>query len=235
MKEVMKQESKEVAELSKEMQDWGQDNVSSSDIVIPKLKLMQGLSNAVSEGHAVMGDFVNSLTNEKLPNPVRFVPVLLKKVWYVKKRVGKDFEFVRIDSVTAENENQQWEQVIDGEEYSFTKSYNFYGLVDDYPLPFIIAFSGMNTKIAKQLTTQVSVLNKLAKLPFGGMVIELSCKKEKNDKGVYYIFQVKPVERTSPEKLAEAFNWYQTLSSSTSNIRDDDSDLAEAPITNAEF
>ena len=66
--------------------------VDSSDIVVPRLLLAQGISAAVAEGNAKMGDIRNSLTGVVLggPNqPVTFIPITLKKYW---KRFEKVME-----------------------------------------------------------------------------------------------------------------------------------------------
>ena len=66
-----------VSNVAHDLSAWGETEVTSKDIVIPKILCMQGLSDLVSDGKAKMGDFVDSLEGNILgdiDNPVAFVP-----------------------------------------------------------------------------------------------------------------------------------------------------------------
>lgn len=85
--------------------------VLSSDIIIPKLLLMQGLSDFVTERKAGLGDVVRSTTVEKLGNPetaIDFIPLKATMGWIEQEKVGQKFEYRKAVARTAQNENYPW-------------------------------------------------------------------------------------------------------------------------------
>jgi hypothetical protein len=86
--------------------------ILSSDLIVPKLLLMQGLSDLVAERKAVMGDMVRNTTAEKLGDdksaPIEFIPLKVTTDWTEKERVGTKFEYRRTIPRTANNEMFPW-------------------------------------------------------------------------------------------------------------------------------
>jgi len=213
--EVTKTESTAVA-AQMDMGAWGNSQVSSKDIVIPKILCMQGLSELVSDEKAKMGDLVDSMSSEVIGNcdkkPVEFIPFHLEKIWIVSKSNGSGYEFDHIENVTPENEGRAYEETVDGVNYKNEYCMNFYVLrPEDKSLPYIVSFKGMSRKAGKMLATQMFVRNAAAgKIP-PAFVMELSGNKEKNDKGTFYTLQTKVVRESTDEEVASAFNWYKTV------------------------
>src|SRR4051794_30344857 len=98
VKKETKKETKPMAEQSKAlelkkptavaapMSLEGMEGIDASDILIPKLLLMQGLSELVAEGKFQMGDIVNSVTQAKLGDKtksIEFIPIATFKTWVV--------------------------------------------------------------------------------------------------------------------------------------------------------
>ena len=77
--------------------DWGNDvYLGANDIVIPKILPMQGLSQMVADGKAMMGEFRDSLSGEKLGSiaePIPVVPFHVEKVWDVLEEDGDQFKW----------------------------------------------------------------------------------------------------------------------------------------------
>lgn len=69
----------------------GSENVTTDDIVIPRLEMVQGLSPAIKEGDpgfiegAKMGHLFNSVTRQMYGKEVHVVPVFYTKQWLVWK------------------------------------------------------------------------------------------------------------------------------------------------------
>jgi hypothetical protein len=217
-KELANTKGTELAQPS--MADWGLPQVSSKDIIIPKILCMQGLSELVVDEKAKMGDFVDSMTSEILGNyakkPVAFIPFHLEKIWIISKKTqgSGDFDFDSIVPVTSENEGLRYNEVVDGVEYKREYTMNFYVLrPDDMSLPYIISFKGMSSKSGRILATQMYVRNAAAGLVPPAMIMELSGTKDKNDKGTFITLNTKPVGESNPEQIAKAFEWYKTVSS----------------------
>lgn len=102
-KAVAKQESNVPAIHAPEPEQ----SIISSDIVIPKLLLMQGLSDFVSEGKTQPGKIVRSSTIEAVAGPgttVHFVPLKVTTGWAEKEKIGQKFEFRRAFPRTPHND-----------------------------------------------------------------------------------------------------------------------------------
>jgi hypothetical protein len=216
--EVVETKGKELATAS--MADWGMPQVSSKDIIIPKILCMQGLSELVVDEKAKMGDFVDSMTSDILGNytkkPIQFIPFHLEKIWIISKKTAGsgDYSFDSVVPVTAENEGLRYNEVLNGVEYKREYTMNFYVLrPEDTSLPYIISFKGMSSKSGRILATQMYVRNAAAGLVPPAMIMELSGTKDKNDKGTFIVLNTKPVGESSPEQIAKAFEWYKTVSS----------------------
>ncbi|MFH1328120.1 MAG: hypothetical protein ABIH76_04670 [Candidatus Bathyarchaeota archaeon] len=54
----------------------GLENIECTDIILPRIKLMQALSPEVSNGKAKPGDMINSLTGHNYGQSLEFVPLL---------------------------------------------------------------------------------------------------------------------------------------------------------------
>ncbi len=86
--------------------------VLNTDILIPRLLLMQGLSDYVSERKAQQGDMIRSTTIEKLGNdstaPVDFIPLKITMEYREEEKVMEKFKFRRSVPRTHANENLPW-------------------------------------------------------------------------------------------------------------------------------
>ncbi len=91
----------------------------TSDVIIPSLLLMQGLSDYVSEGKAAMGDMVRSTSGEKLGDaktPLMFVPLAPPTASFVLSQlVGKKYEYRGRVPRNATNDDLPWDYYADNE------------------------------------------------------------------------------------------------------------------------
>ena len=86
--------------------------ILSSDIVIPKLLLMQGQSEFVQENKAQLGRIVRSTTVQVLVEPgasLDFIPLKVTTGWAEKEKVGQKFEFRRSFPRTNSNDHLPWQ------------------------------------------------------------------------------------------------------------------------------
>ena len=229
--EVTKQESTAVA-TEEMMGAWGTPQVSSKDIIIPKILCMQGLSQLVSDEKAKMGDLVDNMTNEVIGNcvkkPVAFIPFHMEKILIISKKVGNDFEFERIEQVTPANENKPYEEQVGDDLFKNEFAMNFYVLrPEDMSIPYIISFKGMSRKSGKILATQMFVRNAAAgKIP-PAYVMELSGTKTKNDKGTFFVMETKSVRESSQEEIKSAFTWYKTVNAGGVKVHEEAAQSSE--------
>lgn len=95
-----------------------EEQVLQSDVLIPRVLLMQGLSDFVTErrkspdGVALQqGDMVRSTNLEILGNPERameILPLTTRDTWVEQEKVGKKFEFRTSYPRNAKNETLPW-------------------------------------------------------------------------------------------------------------------------------
>jgi len=214
---------------------WGAENISSQDILIPKILLMQGLSKFVmdEDSTARAGEFRDSLTGDLLGNkekPLEVVAFTSFKVWIEQEEKGSELEYLRTIPITAENEGWDLVEEVDGKIIRRDRCHNFYVLIPDQvkegsSFPYVISFRRSTYQTGKKLSTYATKLA-MRNQPLASQVFEISTVKTENDKGVFYITDIKPSRVAEKEEKAAAWQWYQTLSKSSDNVKVDDSDLA---------
>lgn len=215
-KEVAKKQSTEVAQ-NYDLDSWGHNEMSSKDLVIPKIWAMQGLSQLVVDGVFKFGDIVNSITQEKLGDiktPIEIIPFYMEKLWYVlsqKDPNKNDFSLSEIIPVTAANEKLPYEEVVNGVSVKRQLVRNFYVMIAGNPVPMVLSLKGKSGRTGQVLASQMYMLNKAKKLPPPGMTMTLTAKKEQNEKGTFVVFEVTPSRQSTMQEIEEAFNWYQSV------------------------
>lgn len=215
-KELAKTKSNEVATFNEEALSQWDNEASSNDVVIPKLIIMQANSTLVNEDKAAAGDVIESLNKEVLAGykkSIEIVPFYMHKTWIVKKyNPQKDeFDFVKYENVEADNENLDKDFEINGEKYQRQLSRNFYCLIGDNPIPYIVPFKGMSTRAGKILATAMYVQNKAKKLPPPGQTFKLSTTKESYENRINAVFKVEPSHNTSHDKVLECLTWLKMI------------------------
>lgn len=216
--------------VASNLNDWGAAPVTSHDLIIPKILLMQGQSDLVVDEKAKVGDMVDNTTSVILggiDKPLRIVPFHMEKVWIIseKKKGEGRFSFVEYQQVTPENINQPWNAMDGDTEIKREYTLQFYCMnPDDLVLPFVVSFKSTSARAGKVLSTQMYVRNRAAGLVPPAYVIELSTKKEKNDQGSYAVFEVKPLEKTKDEVIAVCLDWMKTIKAGKTKVAADTSD-----------
>lgn len=174
--EVVKQESNLPAEAG----SMNQETVLKSDVVIPRLLLMQGLSDLVNDRKAAQGDMVRSTTAEKLgddKSPVNIIPLTFQNLWMISEdQTGKGkYEFRGYEPRTAANEAAPWDFTMNGTKWKRTKVMNLFALLpsdieaqkeelkkfeetgdmnlDKVLLPVVISFRSTSFKAGKEVAT----------------------------------------------------------------------------------
>lgn len=213
--EVVAQTTSTEVAVHQNIEQWGDNKMSSADLIIPKIVLQQGLSPMVADGKAKMGDILNSASSEivgGVEKPLEIIPFYMDKIWFVSKKNGNDFEFVRSEPVTRDNEKSPWQFVEDGVEHKRDYAMIFYCLVTGQgDVPYTITMKGASRKAGQSLATQMYSINALSKLPPAGVAIELGVKMINEPKKKYATFAIKPKRKTTSEELESAFNWFQQI------------------------
>lgn len=172
-------------------------SVEAADIQIPKILLMQGLSDLVAEQKAAMGDFVDSLTGEKLgdaKNPVKLYPIAMWKDFLITEKRGNKFEFKEIVPYTTANAHWRdagnWNYTDNGVEHRRALRMNYAVLLerdkDDFSaFPYTLSFQVTGINAGKGFANLFVKAERLGKKPWY-FTVGLGAKLEKNDKGTFY-------------------------------------------------
>jgi len=242
-----KQPTQEVAvkadqQLSTEVSDlsnWGVPQTMSSDIIIPKILPMQGLSDLVTDGKAVMGEFRDSLTGEKLGSitePIELIPFAVQKVWDIYKEEGGDFKWTQTiplveDPAKADyNDLLPWaDKDLEGNNIKRVRRMNFFVLrpsdvATGTALPFIISFKSTSFVEGKKIFSQMYMRNLSQKLPPPAYTVKIGGTKEKNDKGVFIVPKFELGRRTNSDELTQCLYWFKQVN----KLKIDEKDVQEA-------
>lgn len=185
----------------------GVGTIDADDLVIPMLKLGQGLSREVSDGDARAGQFINSLTGEAKDGPVELVIVSYRKGRFFSPEGTSDayisFDDVAPDNWPAEYAGQHFADLPDAEEqYSASANsgaiewgsgppirttFNYVGFETAEPeLPVRISLQRTSKPTALKLNT----LLRAAPAPWT-FTFELSAVGRDNAKGKFYATAVR--------------------------------------------
>ena len=228
------------------LDEFGSAPVSSNDIMIPKLQLMQKMSRKLDADDTLReGDVIDSLSGEKvggLKDPFEVLPFYMEKVWFTSVRNGEEWELLSIEDVTVENENKRYNETVNGKEYKNELHMRFYCIRPaDATLPYVLTFKGMSLKSGKLLATQMYIKNRAAKLNPAGMVMNVSITKESNDKGTFCVMTPSPARRSTQEEQQMALDWYRTVIASKEVIRtaevrtkDVDAEMPDATVASGD-
>lgn len=231
---VAKTEGKALSamETANSVESWGQSQISSKDIVIPRILLMQPMSEKVTAGDAAFGEFRESMNNEKLGDfntGFKFIPFHMEKV-FVEFNVEDpdDKKFLRIVPITPDNEDLPYEDEEKGEDgkkfkVSRDRTMNFYVLLPTElklggAIPYIISFRRTSLQAGKKLATQMYVKNHAAGVTPASITCEMTCGKQTEDKKTWAVMEVKPAEPTPAEYVQKAFDWLKIVKTGKTKV-----------------
>lgn len=201
------------------------NDVLSSDITIPRIILMQAMSELVADRKATPGDIVRTSTGEKVGDPaapVSIIPLKFNSAWRLSEKVNGKFEWRNEEPRTAGNDKLPWEFQQHGTDWKREKVINLYALLvkdvirfneemqslgaGEMPdlnsslLPVSISFRSTSFSAGgKALATfyaQVKeAISRGIKAKPHGYSIDLGAESHKNDKGNYYVFTCKNIRK----------------------------------------
>lgn len=88
-----------------------EQQVLATDTSVPRLLLMQAMSEAVLEGKAKIGDMVRNTDLVRVGGPdktVSFIPLRMEQAWLEQEKVGNKFEYRKNTPRTHSNERLEW-------------------------------------------------------------------------------------------------------------------------------
>ena len=225
-KELVKKEETQVAQF--EAPSFESEGVNVEDIAFPRIQAMQPISESVVEGKYAAGDIINSFTGEVLGSStkqVEIIPLRCRKYYKIMKVIDANKkEFARIEPInSAQDMQKDWNFEENGNQMIRRPVMEVFVLIPGHDLPFIWRLSGMSYKgLSKQFYTSAFALPaSQKKAPFVRSLL-IQTKKEKNEKGVYFVFSFINGKLTDKDTYELANTWYE--STKTAKIQDDQDD-----------
>lgn len=221
---------------------WGSENISASDILIPKLLLMQGLSEYVADGKAKMGDIVNSVSGAVLggkEKPVEIIPVYHFRTLITMEEISGKMTFKNQEPLTLSNENLPWDDTVNGLKVRRIKSLNFYVLATEDlkapgALPYLLAFRSTSYTTGRKLVNHFAQARDM-NVPPAKTAFKLSSFIDKNEKGSFGVYDITFSRPSTTLELETAYKWFKIMSSSSPNVKVDESDLKKDVTSTTEF
>lgn len=198
----------------------------TSDILIPKILLMQGSSKLVGAGKAQIGDMVNSVTNEKLGDKTKgilFAPINTYKTMTVMKLKGGQFVFDKSEPWTPAHATRAFEETINGEQFKNYPTLNFFVMLDSElkkagAMPCLISFKSTSLKAGKKVINHFATATEIGQKPCSGM-LTLTCKLENNKQGQpYHAFDISFSGDTPAEYGPKLLRWEALLKQQTVKV-----------------
>lgn len=207
---------------------WGGEEISNEDIIIPKILLMQPMSELVTDGVARIGEFRDSMNKDRKLGDEKAAVELIVFGTFKTWLEFKDDEFLATKIWTPQNADLKLEEIMeDGSIIRRDKVLNFYCLIPGdiaagEPFPFVLSCRRTSAMAGKTINTHIKKLQ-MFKKPSAAKVFALTSRKETNDKGTFFVSEINLLRDSTPEELSVAYDWYKALAKS--KVRVDDSDL----------
>jgi hypothetical protein len=210
------------------------------DILIPRILCMQGLSQFVADEIAQMGDLVSSVTGEVLSTKTKAVKFIPIKTWktVVRSKVSNGQKtWVSSEEWDAtKHTNLQWKEEVGGEVYENDEILNFYvilekDLTNPAAFPHLLSFRRMSYKNGRKLVNHFVQCDMMQANPWIG-TFELTTQKQSNDRGTFYIMDVRLCAQTDAKWSSKLQTWADMLSEGGHQV-DADEDERPAAATQA--
>lgn len=221
----------------------GVRKLDREDQMIPRLKLMQGLSPEVQDGVAKYGDLVNSLTKENYGKAINFAPINWWKsriYWRERKEGGgivcRSFNAVNgtVYGNCAACKFKDWE-VKDGEQKPSpcVALFNVLGaIVKKEGMPELIVASFLKTSF-KQGKQFINLLN-YKNTDLFNFQYSLFAENVSNDMGTFNILKYKDLNQPTPEDVYKACASFFDMYADIDNLKVDDAALKEDDTDSAQ-
>lgn len=231
---VVKEETQVAAFVAPEFQA---ESVNVEDIAFPRIQLMQPISESVTDGKYAAGDIIDSVTGEIIggtAKSVEIIPLRCRKYYKVTKKVDGKSKFVRIEMInSAQDMQKDWNFLENDEQMQRRPVMEVFVLVPGQDLPYMFRIAGMSYKgISKSFYTSAFALPaSQRKAPFIRSLL-ITSKKEKNEKGTYFVYSFVNGKLSDHDTYAVANQWYEATKNvaiKEDNETDEEETTTKAP------
>lgn len=245
--EVVVNETNAVALTADLAQSWDSDEVvEAKDLRIPRALLMQSTSEYVGQRKATAGDFVNSITADKIggeKESLRVVPIYVFKTWTIMHKVGNKFEFLKSEPYTLQNSARPREENILGVDYQNVETVNMLAMLEKDldkadALPYLFVFRMTSYACGRDILTLKQNCNRVNQ-PMASYTIKLTSEFKKNDKGQFFVVKYEGVDKNEKfvEQAASLKTWHDTFKGGMVKVHEEveEADATQATQTETRF
>lgn len=219
----------------------GFEDEDSSDLIIPRVKIIQTLSPERRDKLAEEGDIINSLTLDKLSNRV-FIPVFKfsSNIEWIDRRDGGGIRCqARDGKMGVDNAGQNalcnackrnlFDNTKQGKDAipKCTKYINFFGFIQGEQIPIVLSFAKTNYNEGKKLYSlaKVSMQNMWN---HGYTLIPKLVKKNDNE---WFIIDVQAAGVTTEDERAFGMNLFKSFRAADLNFDEETNTSYEEDVT----
>lgn len=225
----------------------GLEGVETDMLIIPRVKLVQKTSIETDIEGISAGFLVNSVTKEKIGNiindpdsaiktTVKIIPIVNGKSRLYFKEIeqgggllcrsndGK-FGIGEPGGVCANCPMIEWGN--NKEAPSCTELINVYVMVEgyDYPMPLVLSFGRSSMSAGRQFINYFFMDSKRNKKNPWYFKYELRTKKISNEKGVFFVYDIRPGGLATDEESARGREYYNLMKSVSTTIHEDEEEI----------
>lgn len=211
----------------------GEAEVEASDLLLPKILVMQPTSKMVKDEKGKIGELRDSLSSKLIAAKEKPVEVILFqpfKTWVEFDKSSGSEKWLKTVPYTPENSSVAQEEVIDGKKIVRYKTQNYYALLPseieagEY-IPKVVSLRSTGYMTAKKIESRRIFMKQFSKpLPF--QVFTFTTTAKTNEKGSWYVIDPADARDATDKELSAVKNWSDLIK--RSNVKIDDSDVAEA-------
>ena len=217
----------------------------SNDIIIPKIWLVQAISELRKQKKADEGDFVDSLTGEILSEvgtPLRFIVIKTFKRWQTFEVLpdGKRKFMSSEIMVYGKNHDLKYDDVLEGKKIVRRQVISAYVLIERDAIkginkPYIIDFASSSKYAGRILVSDIATLNNKGLPSFTG-IFEMTSEEESfKDNQTAFVKKLKFFGFVPKSAITYLKDVYTSIESIQDQIVIDDNDIiSEASTATAE-
>jgi hypothetical protein len=204
-----------------------------NDLLIPKIWLVQTMSDLRKEKKADEGDFVDSQTAEILAasgESLKLIVLKTFKRWHTFEVTATGKEFLSSEiMVLGKNHDLKYEDVLDGKNIVRRQVISAYVLIERDALrginkPYIIDFASTSKYAGRILVSDIATLNQKGLPSFTG-IFEMSADEQDFEKGSAFVRKIKFFGFVPKTAMPYLLDCYKGLEAIENQIIFDDSDL----------
>lgn len=229
--ELVAEQRKDLTTQALNPTSWGKMTLTKNDLIIPRLQLVQAMSDLFRQKKAMPGDIIESLNGTKVASegkPLEVIPIFVFKKYKVSKmvensktkQVEKEFlETVAIQdnpTILGYNDDLSYQDTRDIEGKTVPilneRTYDLYFTLPKVgrDIAYVMSFSSSNMKSAKKILLQMALNQEAGKTP-AAYCFNLDIITQSNEKSTWYVTEAKIGREATEDEQGQAFKWYKRL------------------------